>query len=109
MPELPEVETVVRGLRLILVGRTLSSVRTNAPPSSIVISESLRKRKLDTILPGRTVKSVSRRGKNILIALDGDMTLWVHLKMTGQFQWVIFGLLAVIAGMLLAGWNRRRA
>lgn len=89
MPELPEVETVVRGLRPILDGRTFAKVRSFAPPSMVVISPSLRrhqKKKLETVLPGRTVESISRRGKNILIALSGDLTLWVHLKMTGKFR-----------------------
>ncbi len=86
MPELPEVETVVRGLRPILVGKTFRRVRSYAPPSSIVISRSLRRRKLDSALVGHTVESVDRRGKNILIRLDSDLTLWVHLKMTGKFR-----------------------
>jgi formamidopyrimidine-DNA glycosylase len=84
MPELPEVETVVRGLRPLLEGRTIARVRTYAPPASIVVSKSLGKRKLETHLPGRTVERIDRRGKNILIALSGDLTLWVHLKMTGK-------------------------
>jgi formamidopyrimidine-DNA glycosylase len=69
-----------------MVGRTFARVRTNAPPTSIVVSPSLRKRKLETLLPGSTVKSIERRGKNILIKLDNDSTLWVHLKMTGKFR-----------------------
>jgi formamidopyrimidine-DNA glycosylase len=51
-----------------------------------VVSPSLRKRKLDSALPGHTVQRIDRRGKNILIALDGNLTLWVHLKMTGRFR-----------------------
>jgi formamidopyrimidine-DNA glycosylase len=86
MPELPEVETVVRGLRPLLVGKTFRRVRTYAPPSSIVVSRSLRRRKLDSALVGHTVERVDRRGKNILIRLDNDLTLWVHLKMTGKFR-----------------------
>ena len=88
MPELPEVETVVRGLRPILEGRTFARVRSYAPPSSVVISKSIRKRKLETILPGSSVKTISRRGKNILISLSGERTLWVHLKMTGKFRYL---------------------
>ncbi|MEW5797073.1 MAG: bifunctional DNA-formamidopyrimidine glycosylase/DNA-(apurinic or apyrimidinic site) lyase [Candidatus Zixiibacteriota bacterium] len=85
MPELPEVETIVRGLRPLLEGRTFVRVRSFAPPDSIEISSSLRRRRLDSLLPGRTVLKIERRGKNILIALSGDITLWVHLKMTGKF------------------------
>lgn len=86
MPELPEVETVVRGLRPILDGCTFTKVRSYAPPSMVVVSSKLKKRKLETVLPGRTVESIARRGKNILISLSGDLTLWVHLKMTGKFR-----------------------
>lgn len=86
MPELPEVETVVRGLRPILVGKTFARVRTNAPAASIVVSPTIRKRKLESALPGHTVESIERRGKNILVRLSGDTTLWVHLKMTGKFR-----------------------
>jgi len=86
MPELPEVETVVRGLRPFLTGRTISRVENRAPAASVVISPTLTGRILEEILPGRTVRAVSRRGKNILIALDGALTLWVHLKMTGRFR-----------------------
>ncbi len=88
MPELPEVETVVRGLRDIVVGRTIERVRSSAPPSSIVVSPSFKRRSFASLLKGRTVHAVNRRGKNILIQLDSGVTLWVHLKMTGHFTWV---------------------
>jgi len=84
MPELPEVETVVCGLRPILEGRTFARVRSYAPPASIVVSKTFRRGKLDSLLSGRTVEKISRRGKNILISLSGDVTLWIHLKMTGK-------------------------
>ncbi len=84
MPELPEVETVVRGLRPLLLGRIFARARSYAPPSSVVVSRTLGKQKLERILPGHTVESINRRGKNILISLSGDLTLWIHLKMTGK-------------------------
>ncbi|MBU0983719.1 MAG: bifunctional DNA-formamidopyrimidine glycosylase/DNA-(apurinic or apyrimidinic site) lyase [candidate division Zixibacteria bacterium] len=87
MPELPEVETVVRGLRDVLLGRTFRSVSCNAPVSSIELSRSLGK-SFERALAGRRVTAINRRGKNILIALDNNSTLWVHLKMTGQFRYV---------------------
>ena len=88
MPELPEVETVVRGLRPILVGRTISGVALRAPKSSIVVSHDLQPARFDQLLTGKQVLGVSRRGKNILIELSDNLTLWVHLKMTGHFFWV---------------------
>jgi len=87
MPELPEVETVVRGLRTLLTGRTITGVDSAAAPvTSIVVSPALPGRSLEELLPGRTVEGIDRRGKNILMSLSGDLTLWIHLKMTGQFR-----------------------
>ena len=85
MPELPEVETVCRGLRATVLGRTIRRVTVNAPPSSIVVSPSFGARTFEQVLRNRTIEQVDRRGKNILIRLSGDITLWVHLKMTGHF------------------------
>ena len=85
MPELPEVEIVVRGLRKTVVGETIAKVHVNAPPASIYVSDSFNPKDFARILPGKKILSVSRRGKNILIHLSDHMTLWVHLKMTGHF------------------------
>jgi formamidopyrimidine-DNA glycosylase len=85
MPELPEVETIVRGLRTTIVGETIAKVYVNAPPASIYVSESFNPRAFARILEGKKILSVSRRGKNILIHLSDNVTLWVHLKMTGHF------------------------
>lgn len=79
MPELPEVETVVRDLRPLLVGRRLITVEVGREklrsPWKPVWQETLR---------GREVRAVDRRGKWILIELDGGPFLVVHLGMTGQ-------------------------
>ncbi|HWR84002.1 MAG TPA: DNA-formamidopyrimidine glycosylase [Candidatus Deferrimicrobium sp.] len=88
MPELPEVETVVRGLHRTILGRTITKIRVQAPPSSIVVSRSFNGAGFEACLRRRRIESVTRRGKNILIGLSGDVTLWVHLKMTGRFQFV---------------------
>jgi len=88
MPELPEVETVVRGLRETVVGRTITGVHTNAPASSIHVSRSFGSSSFADILKGRRILTVARRGKNILVGLSGAITLWVHLKMTGHFFYV---------------------
>jgi formamidopyrimidine-DNA glycosylase len=80
VPELPEVETVVRDLRSLLVGRRLGAVR--------VSRKRLRCRWSSTwasLLLDRTVVAIERRGKWILIDLDGPWLL-VHLGMTGQFR-----------------------
>ncbi len=85
MPELPEVETVCRGLRATVLGKIIKRVTLNAPASSIVVSKSIAPRDFAQALSGRTILQIDRRGKNILIALSGDLVLWVHLKMTGHF------------------------
>lgn len=79
MPELPEVETVVRDLRPCLVGRTFTALQ--------VSRKALRRRwsaGWKRAIIGRTVRGLERRGKWILIDVD-RMWLLVHLGMTGQF------------------------
>lgn len=78
MPELPEVETVVRTLAPHLAGRRIVSAKF----TSRFVTPGNR-RKLAAQLAGRTVVAVSRRGKFIVIALDAG-TLTVHLGMTGK-------------------------
>lgn len=80
MPELPEVETVVRDLRPLVVGRTLTAVRTG--------TRGLRrpwKPEWCAPLTGATVGGVNRRGKWIVVTTDRPQVLIVHLGMTGQF------------------------
>ncbi len=79
MPELPEVETIVRGLAPLLEGAELGPARLLFPPL-------LRRpsgRGL-AVLEGKRVLGVRRRGKMVLIACEGGWTLVFHLKMTGQ-------------------------
>jgi formamidopyrimidine-DNA glycosylase len=79
VPELPEVETVVRDLRPRLVGRRITSVRVGKRP--------LRRRwsaQWGPRLVGRRVTAVERRGKWIVVALDDGSQLVCHLGMTGQ-------------------------
>jgi formamidopyrimidine-DNA glycosylase len=79
VPELPEVETVVRDLRPALVGRRLIGVRAGR--------ERLRKpwvKSWGPLLSGRCVEEIRRRGKWIVIGLDEGLSLVVHLGMTGQ-------------------------
>jgi len=85
MPELPEVETVVRGLRKTVVAKTFGNVTVNAPEKTIEVGSSFNAKPFGKLLEGREILKVNRRGKNILMHLSGDTTLWVHLKMTGHF------------------------
>lgn len=79
MPELPEVETVVRGLRGPLVGRTFTGVTVTWPNSiKTPIPELLAR------LPGQRIEAISRRGKYLQFHLSGGDTLLLHLKMSGD-------------------------
>lgn len=78
MPELPEAETIVRGLRPAIVGETIAR-------AEVLKVDILREPKRDFTrkLPGRTIVAVDRRAKNVLIRLDGDRLIAVNLGMTG--------------------------
>jgi formamidopyrimidine-DNA glycosylase len=78
LPELPEVETVVRSLAARLKGRRIVSASFN----SRHVTPGNRKR-LAAMLAGRTIRSVARRGKFIVMTLDQG-ALVVHLGMTGK-------------------------
>jgi len=80
MPELPEVETVRRGLAPHLVGRRLVRVAARRPDLRFPLPEGFVQR-----LTGARVIALARRGKYILAPLDRDETLVMHLGMTGRF------------------------
>ena len=79
MPELPEVETVVRGLRPHLEGRRLVRVLQRRPDLRFPLPENFAER-----LQGRRVLGIDRRAKYILVKLDGEETLLCHLGMSGR-------------------------
>jgi formamidopyrimidine-DNA glycosylase len=79
MPELPEVETIARTLAPAVIGRRIVGIE-------LIYRPLLRTgRKTLSALAGRRVLGVRRRGKMLLIEIDGGRTLVFHLKMTGQF------------------------
>jgi len=81
MPELPEVETVVRDLRPLLVGRSIKAVKVGR--------KALRRRwskAWSAQLAGCRVAAVTRRGKWIVVQLAGGLRLVIHLGMTGQLR-----------------------
>lgn len=83
MPELPEVETVRRGLSRLIVGRTTERVNHDNPksfPNS--------KSEVQQFLLGARVTDVRRRAKVLMIDLDSNYSLVIHLKMTGQLVYV---------------------
>ncbi len=83
MPELPEVETVVRNLRQAgLEGRRLCSVRV----SWSRIIKGCSTSTFAAHIKNRIIQTISRRGKFIVIRLAGKNTLLIHLRMTGQLM-----------------------
>ncbi|QEL19731.1 bifunctional DNA-formamidopyrimidine glycosylase/DNA-(apurinic or apyrimidinic site) lyase [Limnoglobus roseus] len=79
MPELPEVETVVRDLRPLLVGRTIRHVTVGSRKLRHAWDSAW-----DAALSGAKVRAIRRRGKWILVDLANGSTLLLHLGMTGQ-------------------------
>jgi len=84
MPELPEVETVARQLRPLLIGRTVRSLR---------ILDPLLRNGRTPRLGGRPIRGVRRSGKRVLLELgpapgrSRPLCLAVHLRMTGRLIW----------------------
>ncbi len=80
MPELPEVETIRRQLEPAVVGRKIVSAqvldeRWTRPEAPGRIEEAVR---------GRVIEDVGRRGKYLILSLEGDRHLVMHLRMTGN-------------------------
>ena len=80
MPELPEVETVRRGLARLLLGRGVRRVTVFDSPKSFPNAPE----QVEHFLYGASVVAVRRRAKVLLIDFDTEYSLVVHLKMTGQ-------------------------
>lgn len=79
MPELPEIETLVRELHEALRGETIRGAE--------ILNESILgsgSRELGSEIQGKEILQVTRRGKYIRIDLAEGLTLWFHLGMTGQ-------------------------
>jgi len=81
MPELPEVEHVVRALRPVVVGRRILAAELNLKRISPEISRPAFARQLKDL----RINAVGRRGKYILFELDSGALLTTHLRMTGKF------------------------
>lgn len=83
MPELPEVETVRRGLANLIIGKVVTSTNNDTPKSfpNTAIDVS-------SFLVGAHITAVRRRAKVLMIDLSTDYSLVIHLKMTGQLVFV---------------------
>jgi formamidopyrimidine-DNA glycosylase len=80
VPELPEVEVLRRSLERPLVGDRIEAVEVRAP----ALREPLDRRKLRRDVAGRRVTALRRRAKYLLIDLEGERTLVLHLGMSGR-------------------------
>lgn len=83
MPELPEVETVRRGLSELIIGKQVASVHSDFPGSLQAAEADIRQ-----FLIGAKLTDVRRRAKVLMIDLSSSYTLVIHLKMTGQLVFV---------------------
>lgn len=79
MPELPEVETIARGLKAILPGRIITEAQIRYPGTLRQEIQDFQSR-----VSGRTILRVWRRGKLLIFDLGGHKHLIFHLKMTGR-------------------------
>jgi formamidopyrimidine-DNA glycosylase len=80
MPELPEVETVRRGLEPVIGGRRIVSVEARRPDLRFPLPERFQDR-----LVGQKVVAFDRRAKYLIVGLSGGEDLVMHLGMTGRF------------------------
>lgn len=91
MPELPEVHTTVEGLKKVIVGKTIGDVWSDfyigtAHEQRQTIKNKEYFEKFKETVKGAKIKSLERRGKNILINLSNKNTIVVHMKMTGHLM-----------------------
>jgi formamidopyrimidine-DNA glycosylase len=79
MPELPEVETVRRGLARCMEGRRLAQVELRRPDLRFPLPVGLRE-----TIEGRIIRRLGRRGKYLLLYLEGEGVVILHLGMSGR-------------------------
>lgn len=97
MPELPEVETTVSGLKKVLKGLSFKDVWSDYPLSAHKGKQHIKNpsyyKNFRKTIANQKVIGVRRRGKNILIDLENEHTILIHMKMTGhllygKYEWL---------------------
>ena len=81
MPELPDVTIYVERLRARVVGQRLDRVRLGSPFVLRSVTPPL------SAVESRTVRRISRLGKRIVITVDGERSLVIHLMVAGRLRW----------------------
>ncbi|MBU1212499.1 MAG: bifunctional DNA-formamidopyrimidine glycosylase/DNA-(apurinic or apyrimidinic site) lyase [Alphaproteobacteria bacterium] len=94
MPELPEVETVRRGLQPVLEGRRIVKLEQRRPDLRFPFPENFPER-----LAGRRIETVNRRSKYLVVGIEGGETLIMHLGMSGRFTIALAGGPATMPGL----------
>jgi formamidopyrimidine-DNA glycosylase len=82
MPELPDVTVYVEALRERILGKPLSRLRLASPFLLRTVEPAPAE------LEGKKVKDIRRMGKRIVMALDGDLFIVIHLMIAGRFRWL---------------------
>jgi formamidopyrimidine-DNA glycosylase len=85
MPELPDVTVYVEALERRIVGHRLEQIRLNSPFVLRTVTPALAE------AHGRRVAGVRRLGKRIVIALEGEIFLVLHLMIAGRLRWLLGG------------------
>ncbi|QLE79905.1 bifunctional DNA-formamidopyrimidine glycosylase/DNA-(apurinic or apyrimidinic site) lyase [Francisella sp. Scap27] len=81
MPELPEVETVKNGLGKTVLGKTIFNIQININKLRYPLCEKEFK-----LLENKTIKSIDRRGKHLVLSFENELQLIVHLGMSGVIK-----------------------
>ena len=81
MPELPEVEIIKRGMENALLGKHIKAVQVNRYDLRVRVPQDFRQR-----VTGKPIESLERRGKYIIIRLDANIFIILHLGMSGRIN-----------------------
>ena len=79
MPELPEVETITKGLREAIKGQKIIKIEILEPKSVVFLGQTFIKK-----VKGQKIEDIKRRAKLLMFTLGGNVFMLVHLKITGQ-------------------------
>ena len=86
MPELPEVETICRGLSSLIIGEVIEDVCVDPNTLGLLVKGSSLA-DLKHVFTGSSISRLERRGKYLIFSLDNGFFWIAHLRMTGQIVW----------------------